>query len=303
MTTLSSEFIRETAFDAGFSLCGMARSRRLSERADAFDRWLEAGMDSGMEYMRRNRDKRVDPTLLVEGSRTVVVCAVNYKNRAWDQTGRTPKIASYAYAPDYHTTIKQMLAVMLARINERYPGVSGRCFSDTAPLFEKSWAAEAGLGWIGKNSLLVTPRFGSFVLLGELVLDAECDHYDEPYVEDGCGGCRRCMETCPNGAITAARVLDTGRCIARLTNERMSEIAPVGLLHGWLAGCDECQSCCPYNRSTPMFTNPDFTPVINPADTTPEFWRSLTEDDFLRIFGKTPLKRTGFRAIKSRLPE
>lgn len=304
---VSSEFIRRTAFDAGFSLCGIARCRPLAERSGALESWLDGGLHSGMEYMERNREKRLDPGLLVEGARTVVVCAVNYKNTAWNQTaeGRSPKIASYSYAPDYHTLIKQMLARMLERIAAEYPGVGGRCFSDTAPVLEKSWASEAGLGWTGRNSLLITPQYGSFVLLGELMLNAECDSYDEPYAKDGCGSCTRCMDACPNGAIVSPRVIDTGRCIARLTNERMPEGVeiPSGMLHGWLSGCDECQSCCPYNQKTPLFSNPSFAPVVNPAATTPQFWRSLTGAGFLRIFGSTPLKRTGYEAIKSRIPE
>lgn len=305
--SVSSEFIRQTAFDAGFSLCGIARCRRLGEQDARLGRWLDAGMESGMEYMRRYRDKRLDPAMLVEGAKTVVVCAVNYKNPAWNQTaeGRTPKIASYSYAPDYHTLIKQMLGVMFERLRSEYPDVAGRCFSDTAPLLEKSWAVEAGLGWTGKNSLLVTPRYGSFVLLGELVIDAECDAYDEPYAGNGCGTCTRCVDACPNGAIVAPRVIDTGRCVARLVNERMPEGAetPVEMLHGWLKGCDECQSCCPHNRETPLFSNPAFAPVINPAETTAAFWHALTEPEFIRIFGNTPLARIGFGAVKSHISE
>lgn len=305
--SISSDLIRRMASEAGFSLCGIARCRTLDEQAGHLDSWLTTGMESGMEYMRRYRDKRLDPAALVEGAKTVIVCAVNYKNSAWNQTaeGRTPRIASYSYSPDYHTLIKDMLGGMLEYISVEYPGVAGRCFSDTAPLLEKSWAVEAGLGWTGKNSLLVTPEYGSFVLLGELVIDAECDVYDEPYRSDGCGTCTRCMEACPNGAIVSPHVIDTGQCVARLVNERMPEGSetPAAILHGWLKGCDECQSCCPHNRETPFFSNHAFAPVIDPAETTSGFWRSLTESEFLRIFGGTPLSRIGFGAVKSRIPE
>lgn len=261
-------------------------------------------MDSGMEYMRRNREKRLDPGTLVEGAQTVIVCAVNYKNPAWEQAGRTMKIASYSYAPDYHTLIKGMLGTMFEGLAAEYPGVRGRSFCDTAPVLEKAWAVEAGLGWMGKNSLLITPQYGSFVLLGELVIDAECDVYDRPYAGDGCGSCTRCIDICPGGAIRSPRVVDTGRCIARLLNERMAEgmaILPETILHGWLQGCDECQSCCPHNHKTPFYANPAFAPVIDPALTTPEFWSALSESEFHRIFGGTPLARTGFEVIKSRV--
>ena len=301
--TISAEFIRNASIEAGFSLCGVARCRELGEQAGNLDSWLAAGMDSGMEYMRRNREKRLDPGVLMEGARTVVVCAVNYKNQAWDQRERTMKIASYSYAPDYHTQIKEMLGALLERIREEYSGVKGRCFCDTAPVLEKSWAVEAGLGWTGKNSLLLTPQYGSFVLLGELVIDTECDVYDQPYCGDGCGSCRRCLDACPNGAIVSPHVIDTGRCIARLLNERMPEGAapPHGMFHGWLYGCDECQSCCPHNQKTPLYANHAFAPVIDPALTTPEFWRTLSEPEFLHIFSDTPLARTGFETIRSRV--
>lgn len=320
---VSSGFIRKSAMQAGFSLCGIARARVLTERGDALDRWLDAGMDSGMEYMRRNRDKRLDPCAVVAGARTVVVCAVNYKNEAWRQSV-VPRIASYAYAPDYHTTVKEMLFRVSAALRGEYPGVGGRCFSDTAPVLEKAWAVEAGLGWIGKNSLLVTPEYGSFVLLGELIIDAECDAYDAPLAADRCGSCTRCIDACPNGAIVSPRVIDTRRCISRMTLERGAhdaadasgaqsardgcepadtESGRMPVLHGWLAGCDECQCCCPYNWRTPLHSDPRFAPVIPPATATADFWRTLTEEEFHRLFSNTVLARRGYRELKSNIPE
>jgi epoxyqueuosine reductase len=328
---ISSQFIRSQAARAGFSLCGIARARTLDERGEALDRWLDAGMESGMEYMRRNRDKRLDPRAMVDGARTVVVCAVNYKNAAWRQTA-VPRISSHSYMPDYHGVIKEMLGQVLAAVRAEYPDVNGRCFCDTAPVLEKAWAVEAGLGWVGKNSLLLTPGFGSFVLLGEVILDAECDAHDAPFAADRCGSCTRCVDACPNGAIVSPRVVDTRRCISRLTLEHMRTPAgaasqravtplcpdggshpnraraisaqapkstpPPPGLHGWLAGCDECQSCCPYNQRTPLCTDPRLAPVIAPATATPEFWRTLTEERFDRLFSVTPLARRGYGALK-----
>ncbi len=179
---ISAAFIRKCASEAGFSLCGIARSRPLHERQGDMERWLAAGMHSGLDYLERNFDKRFDPALLAPGTQSVVVCAVNYKNEAWDQrrSASGPRIASYAYAPDYHKTIKKMLRQLLAAIRTQYPQVGARAFTDSAPVLEKAWAVEAGLGWIGKNSLLVTPHYGTFVLLGELLLDSEVDTYDSP---------------------------------------------------------------------------------------------------------------------------
>lgn len=299
---IESALIRQAALDAGFSLCGVARARALTEHEPYLNEWLRRGCESGMEYMRRNHEKRLDPRLLVEDAKTVVVCAVNYKNPAWDQT-EFPKIASYAYARDYHTTIKEMLSEVLARVQQASPTVKGRCFTDTAPLLEKAWAIEAGMGWMGKNSLLLTPQYGSFVLLGEIVLDTECDVYDAPFCGERCGTCTNCIDACPTGAICRPGVIDTGRCIARLTIERLPEsvtIPPVAL-HGWVFGCDACQSCCPCNARSPLSTAPRFAPVIDPRETMQEFWEALSEEEFNRIFGNTPLARSGYEAIISRI--
>ncbi len=304
---VSSEFIRHVTQEAGFPLCGIARCRRLTEREEPFNRWLAAGYDGPLDYMRRHAERRLDPTALVPGAQTVIVCIVPYKNTAWDQTTRSvsPKIASYAYAPDYHDTIRSMLHVVLARIREQYPGTAGRCFVDTAPLLEKAWAMEAGLGWTGRNSLLVTPQFGSFVLLGEVVIDAAAECYDTPFAGERCGNCTACLDSCPVHAIRAPRVIDATRCIACRTIEKQKQGLPADGtgLHGWLFGCDECQSCCPHNARTPMHTLPAFDPVIDPALTTREFWEELDETEFNRIFSHTPLARAGFAAIKAKLSE
>jgi epoxyqueuosine reductase len=287
---LSSEKIRSVALAEGFSLCGIARAEPLSEHEGPLHKWLDEGMDGGLEYMRRAPARRLDPAALVEGARTVVVCAVNYKNAAWNQL-EAPRIASYAYARDYHKTIKTMLHNVLAR----FPEVRGRAFCDTAPILEKAWAVRAGLGWRGKNSLLVTPDYGSFVLLGLLVLDAESDAYDTP-MADRCGTCTRCIDSCPNAAIVAPHIIDARRCIARVTLEKgAAEDVPT---HGWSAGCDACQSCCPYNRGTPLATDPRWEPVI-PAPASGDFWRTLTEEQFDTLLAETPLARRGYKGMMS----
>ncbi len=292
---ISAEKIRRIARAEGFSLCGIARAEVLTEHEGPLHRWLDEGMDGGMEYMRRAPGKRLDPGALVDGARTVVVCAVNYKNAAWNQN-ETPRIASYAYLRDYHVTIKTMLQSVLVQLSE----ARGRAFCDTAPILEKAWAVRAGLGWTGKNSLLVTPDYGSFVLLGLLVLDAECDAYDTP-VADRCGTCTRCIDACPVRAITEPHVIDARRCIARLTLERQSG-AEQGTdenqkrTHPWLAGCDECQSCCPYNVDTPLATDPRFAPVI-PAPAPGDFWRNLTREQFDNLLSETPLARRGYDSL------
>lgn len=172
--------------------------------------------------MERNAEKRFDARRLVEGARTAVVCAVSYKNRVGE--GYPPehrtKVASYACTEDYHTTVRAMLAGMLDALRKVSPALRGRAFVDTAPLAEKQLAVEAGLGWIGRQSLLVTPQYGSYVLLGELILTEEADRYDTPFEGSRCGTCRSCIDNCPTGAVTAGRTIDTGRCISCRTIER-----------------------------------------------------------------------------------
>lgn len=289
--------IREAAARAGFSLCGIAPSRNLSEQTSRLERWLADGRHGNLGYMERNRDKRADPSGLFPGTRSVVVCAVNYRKTAWDAPcdGR-PKIASYAFSRDYHTSVKYMLGQMLGELQDKYPGIKGRAVTDSAPIFEKAWAVEAGLGWIGKNSLLITRGYGSSLLLGELLLNCRVDPYDRPYVGEGCGNCRRCMESCPNGAILTDRTIDTTRCISRLTVEPEA-VRKHAALSGWVFGCDECQKCCPHNRGKPYCENPLFEPVIDPITVDRGFWRSVSREEFSRLFEATVMERPGLDAV------
>ncbi len=298
---LDQRNIKRLAEQAGFDLCGVAPCRHLAANEARFRRWLGQGYQSSLAYLERHTEKRFDPARLVEGARTAVVCAVAYKNRTSDgypATCRT-KIASYACTTDYHTTIRNMLRGMLQALKAAYPGLEGRAFVDTAPLAEKQLAVEAGLGWIGRQSLLVTPQFGSFVLLGELLLNDETDAYDTPFEGSRCGSCRACIEHCPTGAILDERMIDTGRCIACHTIEREPD---TGIdLDGWIFGCDACQSCCPYNRRAPQHRNPAFDTLFDPAELDAEAWRALDERQFTDCFGTTPLTRSGLERIRGNI--
>ncbi len=284
--------IKKLAVSAGFDLCGVCRCRRLSQNEVWFDDWLRSGYQSTLGYMERNVAKRFDPRLLVDGAQTVVVCAVAYKNpisRGYPADHRA-KVASYACAADYHTTLRAMLQGLFESLRASCPDLSGRVFVDSAPVAEKQWAVEAGLGWIGRQSLLVTPQFGTFVTLGELILTAEVDRVDSPLEGVGCGACHRCVEQCPAAAITDRRMIDTRRCISCRTIERVSESDAD--LHGWIFGCDECQSCCPYNQRAPEHTHPAFDPLFDPRTMDLAAWQSLDEPTFAHRFGSTPLKRS-----------
>ena len=290
--------IKRLAAGEGFDLCGIAPCRHLAENEARFREGLAAGYQSSLDYLERNADKRFDPRRLVERARTAVVCAVAYKNRASEgyPPGCRTRIASYACAADYHTTIRDRLRRMLAALKAAHPALEGRVFVDTAPLCEKQLAVEAGLGWIGRQSLLVTPQYGSFVLLGELILTDEADAYDAPFEGEGCGRCRRCLESCPTGALVRSRMLDTGRCIACHTIEK--EPGTEVDLHGWIFGCDACQSCCPHNLRAPLHRNPAFDPLFDPLAMDEAAWLALDEARFGELFGRTPLTRSGLRRIQ-----
>lgn len=290
--------IKMQAAEIGFDLCGIASSRPLPDNRARYDRWIERGWHSSLAYMERHADKRFDPQRLFEGARTVVVCAVAYKNRfseGYPLEHRT-RVASYATAADYHTTLKQMLHRLLAALQERHAALRGRAFVDTAPLAEKQWAVEAGLGWIGRQSLLVTPRFGTFVLLGALLLDDAADRYDSPLEGVGCGSCRRCIDACPTGAVSEERMIDTARCIACHTIEQPPAAAID--LHGWIFGCDACQSGCPHNLRAPEHRLEDFDPLFDPLAMGAGDWLALDDAAFEALCGKTPLTRSGLARLR-----
>lgn len=290
--------IKKLAAAVGFDGCGIAPCRHLERNEAWFREWLAQGRQASLAYLERNADKRFDPRLLVDNARTAVVCVVSYKNAvgAGYPSGHRTKVASYACTTDYHTTLRRMLGELLAALREQYPGLGGRCFVDTAPLAEKQLAVEAGLGWIGRQSLLVTPRWGSYVVLGELLLTDIADRYDTPLEGAGCGACRRCMESCPTGAVFAERRIDARRCISCHTVEKQpgTEID----LHGWIFGCDACQSCCPYNLRAPEHLNPAFDPCFDPRRMEAGEWLAMEPADFEARMGATPLTRSGLERIR-----
>ena len=293
----NSEKIRRKALSLGFDLCGIACCRSLERQYDRFKNWLADGCDGGLEYLRRNTGKRFDPGALCEGARSVIVCGVGY-HRPPSAHEVASRIASYAHSRDYHLTIRERLNELSAYLRELVPGASGRVFTDTAPLAEKSWAVEAGLGWIGRNSLLANPRLGSFLLLGEVVTTAELEP-DAPFVRDGCGTCRACVDACPVAAIRPDRTIDAGRCISRRTIE--TGYGDEGDLHGWLFGCDVCQRACPYNRKAPVSVHDSFAPLAELERLDVDDWLGLDEAGFRRIFGETPLARCGLRRLQERI--
>lgn len=295
---ISRNIITNLAAEVGFDLVGVVRAEALDDEHNRFKEWLLAGNSSTLSYLERNIEKRFDASRLVEGSRSVVVCAVSYLSpysRGYSDDCCT-KIASYALNRDYHTTIKGMLEQLASALKRFEPELKYRSFVDSAPLAEKSYARRAGLGWIGRQSLLVNPKFGSMMHLGELVIDAEVDECDKPMEGVGCGSCRRCVEACPNGAILDNRTIDTRRCISCRTIEReQSDTLP---LHGWIFGCDICQSVCPFNQHAPLHRNPQFDPIVTPEMLSAERLEAMTDSEFNSIVAQTPMLRAGFERIR-----
>ncbi len=296
---LIKEHIHAAAREVGFSLCGVAKCRSLDVSRARFEGWLASGCADGLDYLSHNIDKRFDPAQLVEDAKTVIICALNYRNaitNGYSAEARC-RVASYACTTDYHRTIKAMLREVFARLCQSNPTLTGRAFVDSAPLAEKAWAVEAGLGWIGRQSLLITREYGSTVLLGALVVCDEADSYDSPYEGDGCGECRRCVEACPNRAIGSERMIDPRRCISRLTIEREAVMPDHCGLHGWVFGCEECQNVCPYNHSKPIATLPAIAPTFDPRTMTEVDWQTMSDDEFKARFGRTPMARSGLDRI------
>lgn len=300
---ISRNIIIKEAKDAGFDLVGITRAEHLEQEHNHFNKWMLEGNSSTLDYLSRNIEKRFDASLLVEGSRAVIICAISYLSpfsRGYSEGCRT-KIASYALTPDYHVTIKAMLNTLAERLKQHYPTLRYRAFTDSAPLAEKSYAQRAGLGWIGRNSLLVTPTHGSMLHLGELVIDIEVDQYDKPMECVGCGECRRCIEACPNGAILNDRTIDTRHCISCRTIEREDTEGANISLDGWIFGCDACQSICPYNKRAPLHTNKKFDPLYDPTALDSEAWLKMTEEEFQAIAGSTAMTRAGLERIQKNI--
>lgn len=251
---INSALIKHLAAAEGFSDCGIARAERLGEEEYPLDEWLGAGCQADMHYMERNAEMRRDPRLLVDGAQTVISLVLAYKPDS--QMDGCCRISQYAYGEDYHTRLKRMMFSLMAAIKEKYPNFEGRPFVDTAPISDRHWAVRAGLGWIGRNTLFIHPRYGSYCFLGEIVTSAVADNYDKMNSYNQCGECNRCVQACPNNAIVTSRfgaaMVDARRCTSYNTIENRADTLPDELdTRGYAFGCDICQSVCPFNIQAP----------------------------------------------------
>jgi epoxyqueuosine reductase len=282
----------------GFHYCGFSKAEFLEEEAPRLEQWLNNNMHGQMSYMSNYFDKRLDPTLLVPGAKTVVSLLLNYFPQASPSDADAPKISKYAYGQDYHTVIKEKLNALLEFMRLNIGHVEGRVFVDSAPVLDRAWAKRSGLGWIGKNSNLINKGSGSFFFIAELIIDLELEP-DGP-VKDYCGTCTKCIDACPTDAIVQPYVVDGSKCISYFTIE-LKEAIPTemkGRFQNWMFGCDICQDVCPWNSFSKPHNEPAFEPDPALMGMKTQDWIELTEDTFKRVFGKSAVKRTKYIGLK-----
>ncbi|GAA4279889.1 tRNA epoxyqueuosine(34) reductase QueG [Gaetbulibacter aestuarii] len=293
-----TQLIKAEAKRLGFLSCGISKAGFLENEAPRLERWLKNNAHGKMHYMENHFDKRLDPTKLVEDSKSVVSLLLNYFPAEEQKDKTAPKISKYAYGTDYHFVIKDKLKTLLQFIQTEIGEVHGRAFVDSAPVLDKAWAAKSGLGWIGKHSNLLTQKVGSFYFIAELIIDLEL-HYDTP-VTDHCGSCTACIDACPTEAIIEPYVVDGSKCISYLTIELKDNIPTSfkGKMDNWMFGCDVCQDVCPWNRFSKSHREPLFDPHPDLLKMTKKDWEEITEDTFKKVFKKSAVKRTKYSGLK-----
>ncbi|MBW4889305.1 tRNA epoxyqueuosine(34) reductase QueG [Mucilaginibacter sp. HMF5004] len=298
-TAKYSQQIKAWAKELGFQSCGIARAGFLESEAPRLENWLKNGHHGEMSYMENYFDKRLDPRLLVDGARSVISLSLNYYTGEQQLDASAPKISKYAYGNDYHHVIKDKLKQLQQLITDNIGEVNGRAFVDSAPVLDKAWAKKAGLGWIGKNSNLISKSTGSFFFLAELIVDLELE-YDIAPTADHCGTCTKCIDACPTQAIVGPYVVDGSKCISYLTIELKNEI-PASFkdkMDDWMFGCDICQDVCPWNRFSVTHTEPAFNPHPDLLGMTKQDWHEITEDVFKKVFKGSAVKRAKFEGLK-----
>ena len=293
----TTQFIKSTAADLGFQYCGLSKAEFLEEEAPKLETWLKRGYQGEMKYLENHFDKRLDPTLLVPGAKSVISLIYNYYPKKDLATSSAFKIAKYAYGQDYHFVIKEKLKVFMTSITNKVGAVEGRAFVDSAPVMERAWAQKGGIGWVGKNSLLLNRSSGSFFFLAELILDLELEY--DGAVKDYCGTCTACMDACPTDAIPEPYVVDGSKCISYFTIELKDEIpkAVEGKFENWIFGCDICQDVCPWNRFSAAHQEELFDPSNDLEKMSAKDWLDISEEVFKKVFKKSAIKRAGFKGL------
>ncbi|MFN3021309.1 tRNA epoxyqueuosine(34) reductase QueG [Chryseobacterium sp. TY3] len=293
-----TRLIKEKAKNFGFQSCGISKSEFLEEEAPQLEAWLKSNFHGEMKYMENYFDKRLDPRLLVEGSRSVISLSYNYFPKQDIFRDKLQKISKYAYGEDYHEVIKDILREMILELQDEIGDFGCRVFVDSAPVLERAWAKKSGIGWVGKNANIITKQSGSFFFLAEIIcdLDLEYDHA----TTDHCGTCRKCIDACPTDAIVSDKLIDGSKCISYATIELKEEIPDFfkNKMENWMFGCDICQDVCPWNR----FSAPTLEEKFHPNEALQNFtkaeWKEMTQEIFSSVFRKSPVKRTKFAGLK-----
>jgi epoxyqueuosine reductase len=297
-----SNAIREEALNLGFAACGFSRAENLPADSARLKEWLGNGYHGRMGYMANHLEKRCDPTLLVEGSKGVISLLYSYHTTQKQADPGAPILSKYAYGRDYHFVLKEKMNRLFDFIKSDFGPVEGRVFVDSAPVLDRAWARKAGLGWIGKNSNLISRSAGSFVFIGEIILNLELDYNLVPE-GDFCGSCTRCIEACPTEAILSNRTLDSQKCIAYQTIENREAIdsGVEEKLSRRVFGCDICQEVCPWNHSAPLHHEPAFNPSATLLNMSREDWNLLDREQYNQLFRESPVNRAGFNKLKENI--
>ena len=294
-----SDLIKAKASELGFDLCGIARAKRLAEAESVLNRWCSEGMHDKMNYLTRDPDKRANPEILFPGARSIIVTGLNYFTDRRQKHTDVPLISLYALGKDYHGLITGRMELLLDFIKTKVPEAEGKAFCDDAPVLEKPWAVEAGLGWRGKHSIIINDTIGSFFFIGELILNIELE-YDTPSGIDKCGNCRLCIESCPTHAINDDRTIDARRCIANLTIGNRGPVPEeiIPLMGRKVYSCDICQEVCPWNRSAKSHNVSEFKISDDLANMSKDEWLALDKDKFDSLFTGTAVERVKFDRFK-----
>jgi epoxyqueuosine reductase len=293
-----SQWIKAQAAELGFFACGIARADFLNKEAPVLEKWLKQNMHGEMAYMANHFDKRLDPRLLVDGAKSLIVFLYNYFPEQSLPENDNFILSKYAYGKDYHFVIKDKLKTLISMLNEKVGEIQARPFVDSAPVLERAWAEKAGLGWIGKNANFIVPKAGSFFFISEIITDLELE-YDKPKNNDLCGACRNCVDACPTKAIVAPGVVDARKCISYLTIELRNEIPEEfkGQFSDRIFGCDICQDVCPWNRFSKSHNEPTFCPHPDLNEMSKAEWEILTQERFSELFRKSAVKRTKYAGL------
>ncbi len=292
-----TQIIKQEAKRLGFDFCGISKAEFLEEEAPRLEKWLHEHKHGKMEYMENHFDKRLNPTLLVDGAKSVVSLLFNYYPEQ-KQNVDAPKISKYAYGIDYHEVIKDKLKEFLATLKEKIGDINGRAFVDSAPVLDKAWAKKSGLGWIGKNANLINKKQGSFFFIAELIIDLDLE-YDGP-IKDYCGTCTKCIDACPTSAIVEPYVVDGSKCISYFTIE-LKDAIPTEFknkMDNWIFGCDVCQDVCPWNSFSEFNKEPKFENTTGFLNFNTADWTNLTEEVFTSVFKGSAVKRTKYSGLK-----